>query len=818
MKLLAALARALLAGWARAESTATADSIARNLERVESVREVKDLQRTFAQLAQHGRWGEMAGLFSETGVLRWGQGKDDILATSDAISVTGPADIEAWLRGDSGDMDGTRPGSLHTMINEMPVVTLSADGRTAKGRWHVLRLMGDGRGGTRIEGGMFENEYAVESGNATSGRAWKISLLRYYPLFAGDYKDGWKNAGGGNRTLAIVPYHFTPDVAGIPVIQSETITGTAAVAPSLDDLAFRISRLNEEDEVRNLQHAYGYYVDRRMWDDVVDLFHHDGSVEVDGTTYTGTANIRKWLEMAMGPQGLTEGILNEHNIFQTVVDVNTAGTTATTRGLELGMIGNVAEKSASWEFTVFHNRFVRDADSGIWKIKALNLTRLVVAKYSAGWGDGGILPRSTTPTPVPPFLDVLPRSARAKKPENWQPFYPSNTRASTADSLTDLHRRLARSAAFDETENISGAYGYYADDIQCAQFAALHAAKGFKQSPGIGWYLSPERIEYSCGSRYNTATRPAARPRVPFHWRPQPVIAVSHDGRSASLRARILQLGTSADQGPAGFPGVFGFNGGMYHDQFILEDYGNGTTRRKLWCLTIDEFYWQSSSWEAGWAGISRNNNSRRAAAELDVLASVPATHLLDRRQQNDFPPDVSLNDPAMREREEGFNGGPTPTVTWPRILRMWWSYRNPVSGRVPDSYWAPGCVPCRTAKPDWALEKNGFQEPPTGPTLMAAHAVAGNDSFTITVTVSAGPEEPVSGVVELRYKGAMDAVSLKGNGMVWTALLGENGTVTFTVPTSTVVDDGSQLFAYYHGSSRLKPARASVVIPQKSK
>ena len=30
--------------------------------------------------------------------------------------------------------------------------------------------------------------------------------------------------------------------------------------------------MNDEDRVRNLQASYGYYVDRKMWDDVVDLF------------------------------------------------------------------------------------------------------------------------------------------------------------------------------------------------------------------------------------------------------------------------------------------------------------------------------------------------------------------------------------------------------------------------------------------------------------------------------------------------------------------------------------------------------------------
>jgi hypothetical protein len=53
--------------------------------------------------------------------------------------------------------------------------------------------------------------------------------------------------------------------------------------------------------------------------------------------------------------------------------------------------------------------------------------------------------------------------------------------------------------------------------------------------------------------------------RDPFHRRIQPVILVSEDGRSATTRIRNLQYGTSRGMGA-------GFNGGMYHNQFVLED------------------------------------------------------------------------------------------------------------------------------------------------------------------------------------------------------------------------------------------------------
>ena len=60
--------------------------------------------------------------------------------------------------------------------------------------------------------------------------------------------------------------------------------------------------------MRNLQASYGYYVDRRMWDDVSELFTDEGVYEVGGVgVYGGRTGIRKALER-MGPAGLTHGV------------------------------------------------------------------------------------------------------------------------------------------------------------------------------------------------------------------------------------------------------------------------------------------------------------------------------------------------------------------------------------------------------------------------------------------------------------------------------------------------------------------------------
>ena len=745
--------------------------LARDVQRVESVREVKDVTRTFCHLAQFGRWSDMAALFTDNGVVRVGN------ITGDSFVTSGHATIESWLREDHGEMNGLRAGSLSTWLADQPVTTLSSDGLTAKARWLVLRLQGDGSGSTRISGGVFENEYANVGGR------WKISLLHYYPQFDGNYAEGWGNTGTGRRSLPIIPYHYTPDSVGIPIVLPATAGGPPATKSTAEEVAARISRLNDEDEVRNLQHTYGFYVDRRLWSDAADLFAPDAAITTDGARFNGT--VRQALER-MGPENLSQGILNDHNLFDTIVYIDPSGREATTRGIELAMIGSTKTRAANWEFNVFRNRFVKDPDTNLWKIAVLDTTQLMVANYTSGWGNGGIHPLSAAPSP-PPFLPITTRSS------------PSNaTSTSQSTTLPELTRRLSRSAAFDSAESISGAYGYFADDIRCQFFADLHHSLGHKESPGVGYYSTPTRIAQACLSRYATFDPAPQRPRVPYHWRPQPVALVSHDGRSVTYRARLLQWGTS-NETRGGFNGVSGFNGAVYHDQMVIEPKNvNGTITPlwKLWSLTIDEFYWTSVSWKDGWAASNPRPPpvpSPSSSSPPSPPTSTPAPGLAQA-----YSPDLLLSSPLFGEREVGLEGGAPPYTSWPDIRRMWFGFRNPVSGRLPEWY-SPGCVPCK-ARPDWGLEVNGYEEPATGPSLVRAVVVDGE----VNVSVSAGPGEKVEGRVVVSVEGTGEAV---GEGK----LRGDEGGSQRVVVKGAA--KGVTLVVQFEGSERLREGRTRVVL-----
>jgi hypothetical protein len=227
------------------------------VERAEDIRAVKRLQISYAHYAQFGLWSEMALLFNS-----------DAQAVYGAEHLKGRAAIRSYLLTTWGNgREGLPAGGLHAMLEDAAVLNLSADGKTAKGRWREFSMIGQLGGTARWEQGISQNEYVKEDG------VWKISRLESHVETSGPYETGWVTGG---RDVTFVPFHYTSTEAGVPIppipngMPIPAITGTPS--DTLAALDRRIQTMNDEDKVANLQNAYGYYTDRKMWDDATDLF------------------------------------------------------------------------------------------------------------------------------------------------------------------------------------------------------------------------------------------------------------------------------------------------------------------------------------------------------------------------------------------------------------------------------------------------------------------------------------------------------------------------------------------------------------------
>jgi len=221
------------------------------------------------------------------------------------------------------------------------------------------------------------------------------------------------------------------------------------------------------------------------------------------------------------------------------------------------------------------------------------------------------------------------------------------------------------------------------------------ATKGFKETPFQGYHIGRDRL---IAARVR-GPGPEKQAGISYHWLIQPVVLVSEDGRSATGRFKLFQPRTGKTVGKAGDFLAAAFWGGMYHDRYVLED---GVWR--IWELTLDEPYITPVAWKDGvWA--KAKDPAPRPAPAAGAPAAAP-------RAAGGANVDVTLVE--IGKREEHFQGGPGVTYVWPMIMPMWFSYTNPVSGRVPELY-QPDCVPCGV-RPELALTRNGYQEPPDAP------------------------------------------------------------------------------------------------------
>jgi hypothetical protein len=181
------------------------------------------------------------------------------------------------------------------------------------------------------------------------------------------------------------------------VAQTSVVAGTAdgvhvdaarvaALRPRLAAVASRAARIDDINEIQNLQSSYGYYTDKMLWDEVVDLFTDDGTLEIGPSgVYVGKDSIRRYLlSLSSGRQGPLEGVLYDHFQLQPIITLADDGNTANGRWRLFLMTGIAGSGSGgNWGEGIYENEYVREG--GVWKIRKLHWYATFVAPYEGGW-------------------------------------------------------------------------------------------------------------------------------------------------------------------------------------------------------------------------------------------------------------------------------------------------------------------------------------------------------------------------------------------------------------------------------------------------
>jgi hypothetical protein len=158
-----------------------------------------------------------------------------------------------------------------------------------------------------------------------------------------------------------------------------------ALLARIEQLEARALAAEDYRDLANLQAAYGYYVDKGLWDKAADLFAMDGTLEIAGRgVYVGRERVREYLHR-LPPYG--HGVIYNHMQLQPVLHIDSAAGTAKGRWRTLMMVGFLG-KEGRWGEATYENAYVRE--DGRWRIASLHGIINFYCEYDEGWHKGGV--------------------------------------------------------------------------------------------------------------------------------------------------------------------------------------------------------------------------------------------------------------------------------------------------------------------------------------------------------------------------------------------------------------------------------------------
>jgi acetyl esterase/lipase len=422
--------------------------LSRRATRLEDEQAIENLQRIYGYYFDLAAWDQVADLFAPDATVEMGLqgvyvGKKHLRRFLETLSPQGPS-----------------AGVLNDHIQLQTLVDIAPDGKTAYCRSRELAMTGVyGKSGAWSEG-VYENTYVKDHG------AWKFKSLHFYPTLSTDYDQGWARsalpAAGPSTTLPpdrpptqayniypkafVPPYHYRNPVTGeaphypgvdrggpdphhaeaalMSVRRASSVSAVKDPERILADTERTLDRVESYEELENLESAYGYYLDKNLWNDLADLFSRDGSIELaQRGVYRGQDHVRAFLlnVFGRGNEGPIAGRLGNHLQLQPVIDVSADGRTAKIRSRMLQQMSLGGR--ASLGGAIYENEAVKE--DGIWRLKTDHAYNTFAAAYIGGWAKGASRAMPGPSKDMPP--DAPPTASIAMFPVVYDiPFHYAN--------------------------------------------------------------------------------------------------------------------------------------------------------------------------------------------------------------------------------------------------------------------------------------------------------------------------------------------------------------------------------------------------------
>ena len=190
-----------------------------------------------------------------------------------------------------------------------------------------------------------------------------------------------------------------------------------------------LTALEHERAVRRLHHAYGYFMDKWLFPEIVNLFAEDVTLCFLNGIFRGRAGAERMYGYAgPGVRGPRDGLLFEHMLMQDMIEIAPDGMSARGRFhafMFVAVHDSVREQypgwpAQFWEGGVHLNEYRND--DGVWKIAKFDYHISHQADYATGWAGA-----PAGPLMVRPFAGTFPDVAGG--PDELRPMPPQWPRA-----------------------------------------------------------------------------------------------------------------------------------------------------------------------------------------------------------------------------------------------------------------------------------------------------------------------------------------------------------------------------------------------------